>query len=452
MPPLVPKKYQWPLLTLLVTGALLGATDVLTYRKMNVLMHATGARPNAAVASLRATTVTSIPPHPTASIAMQELETTRPVSDDELVTPSPSESVSIPLAAESNTPARFVPRQLRVLTLADNPRPEICLTATSVFQAGMVLQVLAWDHSTEFFDHTSCGDPCKPNAEGDFRVGQQKKVHWLSHFFEHNTDLHDDDLILFTDAWDVVIQRDLREITNVFLAQTNHDRGVVFNGEPGCGDSFTLPGMYGDQLRHGSFAVQLESTYPARMIQGDNMCNMIAAKTSMNSLSKGPNWSLGSGGMLGDVRSVRAFLRRVNQVHAEQLDKYSRHESPFFFYGDQIAFQLAYVRFPEINVKVDTSGDIFFVTSFFVTPGDLDHFSLHGGCDDAYFAHNTPSKLAWHGGTPFFLHFPGGYKHLYATCAPQVEHAVRDQAPGKYMFDVDRQKNVLVSSVCPNYS
>ncbi|RHY28176.1 hypothetical protein DYB32_006171 [Aphanomyces invadans] len=222
--------------------------------------------------------------------------------------------------------------------------------------------------------------------------------------------------------------------------------------------------MYGDQLRHGSFAVQLESTYPARMIQGDNMCNMIAAKTSMNS---GPNWSLGSGGMLGDVRSVRAFLRRVNQVHAEQLDKYSRHESPFFFYGDQIAFQLAYVRFPEINVKVDTSGDIFFVTSFFVTPGDLDHFSLHGGCDDAYFSHNTPSKLAWHGGTPFFLHFPGvvclgrhafgkmgvgGYKHLYATCAPQVEHAIRDQAPGKYMFDVDRQKNVLVSSVCPNYS
>ncbi|RQM23132.1 hypothetical protein B5M09_004682, partial [Aphanomyces astaci] len=73
------------------------------------------------------------------------------------------------------------------------------------------------------------------------KVGVSAGVHWLTHYFEHNADLHDDDLILFTDAWDVVIQRDLRELTAVFLAQTNHQRGVIFIGEPGCADSFTLP-------------------------------------------------------------------------------------------------------------------------------------------------------------------------------------------------------------------
>ncbi|RHY38468.1 hypothetical protein DYB30_008077 [Aphanomyces astaci] len=341
----MPTKYQWPLLALLVTGALLGATDVLTYRKMNALMHSTGAhvRPKAAAVSnsLRDESSLSQPSPTNASFSADVLRD----DDDDPVELTPPIVVEPPFSAPES-PTGFIPRPLRVLTLADNPRAvEICLTASSVYQSGMVLQVLAWDHSTEFFDHSSCGGPCsKANTDGDFRVGQQKKVHWLTHYFEHNADLHDDDLILFTDAWDVVIQRDLRELTAVFLAQTNHQRGVIFNGEPGCGDSFTLPGMYGDQLRHGAFTVQLDSSYPERTIQGDNMCNMIAAKTSMNSLSKGPNWSLGSGGILGDVQSVRAFLRRVNQVHAEQQQKFDRHESPFFFYGDQIAFQLAYVR------------------------------------------------------------------------------------------------------------
>ncbi|RLO07929.1 hypothetical protein DYB28_006076 [Aphanomyces astaci] len=197
-------------------------------------------------------------------------------------------------------------------------------------------------------------------------------VHWLTHYFEHNADLHDDDLILFTDAWDVVIQRDLREFTAVFLAQTNHQRGVIFIGEPGCADSFTLPGdlvgsfvgIHGDQLRHGAFTVQLDSTYPERTIQGDNMCNMIAAKTSMNSTI---------------LRSTPGATRRISKR----------------------------TRRPNLRGTAE--------------------FRL-------------------------FCTFQEGYKYLYATCAPKMELAVRADAPGKYMFDVHRQINVLVSSVCPTYS
>ncbi|KAF0700772.1 Aste57867_8725 [Aphanomyces stellatus] len=578
-----PRQYRWPLVALVICGALLGATDLLTYN--NILLHkAKGPTAAAVLTSLRGqeANANQIPASFNQPLVQDAVDGVRqereyivgddgnvdesivsdestvgdddgvanddlPVDDDQddpaedtsleegdidenalvgdahVVTdlappqddtlvpenmdeardsksegqrPSlPQPQVQVPLQpakhvaatqADATLGGAFKPRALRYITLADNPHYDgICLTATSVFLSDGVLQVLAWNHSSRFFDGTSCGAQCEPNAHGDFRVGQQKKVHWLTHYFEHNQELDDDDLVLFTDAWDVVIQSDLRAITDRFLQQTDNQRGVIFNGEPTCGDSFAMPGassnanqisffhlsqgQYGDQLRAASFPVQLASTHPVRNIQGTEICNMIAAKTSINSIAEGPNWSLGSGGIVGDVQSIRAFIRRVNQVHDEQQKKYETQLSPFFFYGDQISFQLAYVRFPEINVKVDTSGDIFFVTSHFIAPGDLDKFNLETGCSKDYFLNGQPSKLAWDGTAPLILHFPGTlplvqnaiwptkyapgqYKHLYTFCAPNVIEYVRSESPKKYFFDVDRQQNVLISTICSKYS
>ncbi|KDO18339.1 hypothetical protein SPRG_15286 [Saprolegnia parasitica CBS 223.65] len=325
---------------------------------------------------------------------------------------------------QGGMPPRYTPRKLHFLTLADDTRPEICLVAAAVHATGHQLQVLAWNHSTNFFDNTSCGAQCGANTANDFRVGQQKKTHWLHHYLASHPDLHDDDLLLYTDAYDVVVQMPLDVLTQRFLRQTRGQRGILFNAEPTCGDSFTLGGDYGDQLRAASF---------------DH--------------GTGPNLFLGSGGILGDVASVRAYLRRVKQVHKAQQDAYDAGTSPFFFYGDQISFQLAYVQFPELNAQVDRDGDIFFVVSSGVGHGTFEHLTPNSGCSSAYYVNGSGSLLTWSGSAPVFFHFPGGFKFMYASCARAVTaHLVHTAKQPPVMYDVDRQRPIAIASICPEYA
>ncbi|EQC38805.1 hypothetical protein SDRG_03764 [Saprolegnia diclina VS20] len=321
---------------------------------------------------------------------------------------------------QGDTPPRYTPRKLHVVTLADDPRPEICLVAAAVHATGHQLQVLAWNHSTNFFDNTSCGAQCGANTANDFRIGQQKKTHWLHHYVASHPDLHDDDLLLYTDAYDVVVQMPMDVLTQRFLRQTKGQRGILFNAEPTCGDSFTLGGDYGDHLRAASFDVRLNTSSPTRSVRGLDMCDEIRARSIATSFGTGPNLFLGSGGILGDVRSVRAYLRRVKQVHKMQQDAYDAGTSPFFFYGDQISFQLAYVQFPELNAQVDRDGDIFFVVSSSVAHGTFEHLTPHSGCAPSYFVNGSASILTWSGSAPIFFHFPGGFKFMYESCARAV--------------------------------
>ncbi|OQS00570.1 hypothetical protein ACHHYP_03393 [Achlya hypogyna] len=357
----------------------------------------------------------------------------------------------VPAPSQAPTP-QFTPRRIHFVTLADDDRPEICLVAAAVYQAGHVLQVLAWNHSTHFFDNTSCGAQCGANAANDFRVGQQKKTHWLHHYMEHHPDLHDDDLVLYTDAYDVVVQADVNVLSALFLNQTSGRRGIIFNSEPTCGDSFTLGGDYGAQLRAAAFAVQPTVGDPVTMVRGTDMCDAIHARSIASSPGTGPNLYLGSGGILGDVATVRTFLQRVKQVHKEQQDAYEAGRSPFFFYGDQISFQLAYVRFPELNAQVDRDGAIYFVVSSAVRAGTMSHLLPNVGCDDGYYANAVGSTLEWSNSIPVFFHFPGGYKFMYNSCARPVAAALAKDRRQHYMYDVDRHSKIPLATVCPQYA
>ncbi|OQS05646.1 hypothetical protein THRCLA_20562, partial [Thraustotheca clavata] len=344
----------------------------------------------------------------------------------------------------------FRPRKLRFLTLADLPKPQICVMASALYEQGYPLDVLAWNNSEKFFDGTSCGDPCTPNTDNNFRHGQQKKLYWLVHYFQNHPDLHDDDLVLYNDAWDVIVQDDISRLPDLFLKHTNGKRGVIFNSEPACGDSFAAKDEYAKILRETEFEVRLDTTYPPRKVFGESICNLIAAKTALNTKVAGPNWSLGSGGILGDVRSIRAFLARVEQVRQEHEDLVASGTS-VSFQGDQIAFQLAYVRFPEINAKVDASGEIFLVLSYLVAQGDLEYFDPNDGCTSGFLHNNKPSTLTWFQGTPVFIHFPGDYKKLFGSCEELAAVSVRAVSPGKYFNDIDRTSKVAIHDVCPNF-
>jgi hypothetical protein len=346
----------------------------------------------------------------------------------------------------------FVPRRMLFLTLADIPdRPGICLVGTAVAQVGGILQVLAWNHSTTFFDGTSCGAQCKANFQKDLRVGQQKKTHWLHHYFEKYS-LNDDDLVLLTDAWDVVIQASLEQLPALFLKHTKGQRGVIFNSETVCGDSFAIWGSYGDHLRKSLVDVQLGENDTIRKVRGSEMCNEIKKKSELSSIGTGPNVYLGSGGFLGDVKTVRALLRRVKQVHSKQQSLYERGVVPFPYYGDQISFQIAYVMYPELNVKVDRNGEIFFVTSDGVMDNSFEHFNMREGCNDDYFANETGSVLSWSESIPIFVHFPGGHKGKYAKCAEPVVKSLQKKAHGKRMYDVDRNRYIYIHDVCSDFT
>ncbi|KAF0688923.1 Aste57867_19548 [Aphanomyces stellatus] len=383
-----------------------------------------------------AATTTMAPPPPTTTTAPPPTTPPGP-------TPIPATPAEPKAAAPPQDTEVFTPKKLRFLTLADNPHGGICLLASTLFQDGHVLEVLAWNHSSTFFDKTTCGDACLPNKEGNNRRGQQKKLHWIQHFVEHSPDLDDDDLLLFTDAWDVVVQDSTNRLPELFLRHTANRRGIIFNGEPTCGDSFVIEGLYGNQLRTKNWQIQLEVGQEPRGVSGKYMCDAIAAKTGSNTIIPGPNWSLGSGGILGDVRSVRAFLRRVAEVRAAQELEFQTSHT-FLYEGDQILFQIAYLKYPEINVKVDAAAEIFFVLSYLVGPRDFTEFDgiVSVGCTPYFNHEGKPSQFKWNGVSPIFFHFPGYYKHMFPGCAEAAATHRRPLSPGKYFLDVDRQEKL----------
>ncbi|RHZ02716.1 hypothetical protein DYB37_003474 [Aphanomyces astaci] len=401
-----------------------------------------------------ATTSTPAPPPTTTTLppATPAPTTTPPTSS----LPHPIAPPSEPRLRSSTFPSSsgpFAPKNVRFVTLADNPHGGICLLASSIFQDDALLEVLAWNYSSTFFDGSTCGAACHGNQGNDNRYGQQKKLHWLEHYVEKTSDLDDDDLVLFTDAWDVIVQANTQRLTELFLKHTQNQRGLIFNGEPTCGDSFNSEGIYGAKLRGKAWNIQVEPNQTPRLVGGNYMCSAIAAKTASNTLVPGPNWSLGSGGILGDVRSLRTFLRRVTEIRVAQEEEFKLHQT-FLFEGDQVLFQIAYLTSPEINVKIDTAAEIFFVISYLIGPGDFNEYGgcASTGCSPQYFHDGVPSKFAWNGVEPVFFHFPGDYKHQFPSCANSAAVYRRQKSPGKYFFDVDRQRKVLVSSLCPDYS
>jgi hypothetical protein len=336
----------------------------------------------------------------------------------------------------------FIPRTLHVFSFADDVHPGVCHIASAVLQAGVPLRMLGWNHSARFFDHTSCGARCDANLEHSHRLGQEKKVEWLHHLSGNyqKQGILPDDLILFTDAFDVIIQRPVTDVLKIFPLLTNHQKGIVLNGEPVCGDSFLLDSKYGKRLRRRNFEFKLNEDQDVRTIQGKDMCGLMASKTQSVSFHKGPNWSLGSGGFVGDPESLKLFFRRLLSVRSQMVE----------YQGDQILFQLTYLRYPEINMFIDVAADLFLVMSPLIGNDDLEKFDAEG-CTEAFMNDTRPSALRSSRKQPVFLHFPGEHREKYANCCKLIITQEVQSRREQYFVDTDRDETIRIHDICPEY-
>ena len=86
---------------------------------------------------------------------------------------------------------------------------------------------------------------------------------------------------------------------------------------------------------------------------------MICEYSMYKSTKRGPFFTLNSGLFVGDAVSLRQFFEKMSIVQAT-ADK----DLSVSIYNDQILFQLTYLRYPELNVFVDTDASMFFVFNY----------------------------------------------------------------------------------------
>lgn len=120
-------------------------------------------------------------------------------------------------APTEELPAGFRPRRTHLFSFADSPKQQVCLLAAGAAQYGYELNMLGWNKSEHFADGTSCGAACK--LQKDMMKAHERKIYWQYDLTQKYAEygIHDDDLIVFTDAFDVLLQSDPGRIADLFV-------------------------------------------------------------------------------------------------------------------------------------------------------------------------------------------------------------------------------------------
>jgi hypothetical protein len=330
----------------------------------------------------------------------------------------------------------------RPITYKKKTINSICLLGASLQKYGIQLNVLGWNQSIHFADGTSCtSDGCEV-AEEDSPQSHARKIFWQHNLSQKYQEygIHDDDLILFMDAYDVLMLSDPTRLTELYLRHTRNKRGIVFNGEPTCGNSFLLWGSYGKLLRGQKYQVQLRVDEEPRIFTGHEMCTVMMSKTLMNSVSNGPFFGLNSGLFIGDAKSLQQFFAKIMEVRAT---------INFEYHGDQFLYQLAYLRYPEINILIDTDASLFYTFSYLFRPGDVTGI-LFDKCSKNFLQGKKNKVIVryTHETEPVFMHFPGRWDTLYTKCVQNPYKKMYPSMANAIIRDFDRQENILGKVIC----
>ena len=317
-------------------------------------------------------------------------------------------------------------QRLHVFTFNDKDGG-LCGLAGSAAHFGRLQQVhvLGFKGSMAYFD----GTPCRCEKMNSL----MRKIFWMEHIAKtHGTNVSmvgKDDLLMFVDGFDVIVQSDMRtEVVRLFKKIMKGRRGVLFQGEKNCFpfDKVRKRGGGWESFWGNPLCVHTSVDEEPRVVDFRDTCEIMSRLAP----TEGPYRWINSGGYVGDPVSLLAFFKGL----AETMQRVK-------FPDDQAQAQLVQMLFPRINVKVDSSAEIWFSFQNF-DDGDVPRINATTErCDADYILDGMPPRNRLTGSLPMMMHFNGNGKPFLGSCISAVmRHVPRN---GTYtVFDFDRQKNV----------
>lgn len=290
-------------------------------------------------------------------------------------------------------PVGAVPK-LHLFTFDSDPSPNCALACNAKFQ-GLRLNVLGLDykkHSPFMFGQRLCFD-C---GEEDLTF---VKLRYMQAVVENleltgkkvGERISENDLILFVDSFDVLLQKSAEEMVAMYLEKAPEQNQIIFNSEVCCfplaNKEFTRRegtsshcagwGMASDKM----FFDPTSNSY----LQGKELCSFFQARAG-----PGRHKFLNSGVYMGPARLVRELLREVDRILSTRFAvsaKSSRANEP----GnsgkfDQLLVQLVQVEAPRIGITVNDDASVFMRLQ---QPSDADDFE-RPLCEPGHFRDGTP--------------------------------------------------------------
>lgn len=282
--------------------------------------------------------------------------------------------------------------------------------------------------------------------------GKLKKVWFLGSLLDQPHQLAflgfaEDDLLLFVDAFDVIIQRPLHDFSHVFdelLVQrcTQHgfndcamatrraslrQEAVVLLGEHSCWP-WPLPGMQRTGRPRGvsmaymeghTFEVVRWSDRTAAAANASVTATQMCAETRR--LARGGLWPHPNSGVFaGSVQATRRFFGRLQRLAMAG------------HFEDQAMFHLAALQHPSEAILVDSNASLF-ASQFAYNAA----WWQRPACFADYWGPDGPPQLLATGRAPFALHFNGpAGRHRLGWCIAAT--IATSQSERHFYIDVDR--------------
>ena len=376
----------------------------------------------------------------------------------------------------SLSPSPAPPPRVHVVTFADKPTLYLHALAATVFHFNNGSPLLVLGLSGRRMPQTTGNNlwNISRRAIKGTDPGKLKKLWFLGALVEDSLrlqrlGLRDTDLILFLDAFDCLVQRDLKAFAHEWHAlitgndqplRVDADDAVVLLAEHSCWP-WPLPGMlpkgkrprgvsmaymenhsfevrrYRDEppaLEHQGGGGALKPRAPRLLHRGEALSRVTVPAEQMcaevKRRARNGYWSYPNSGVFaGRVSGVRSALRRLQALHVD-----GGH------FEDQGMFHLAMLQHPDGSILLDSNASLF--ASQFAYNGN---WWQRPACFDNYFDPNTkePPKLIKTGKAPFALHFngPAGRFRL-GWCVSAMMRLAATQ--GQYLIDVDKGEEVRV--------
>ena len=332
------------------------------------------------------------------------------------------------------------PRAVTIVAFADEIRPELQVLASSVAHLHRegVLNVLGLSGESAPHNAASLELPPSVKRNSQRRPNIIKRLVFLSGFLDARPDseaepsagLRDDDLVVFVDGYDVLLQRRVAELPDAYdrLLQSMGapKDAAVISGEMHCWP-WVNPGeehgrtrdLSTGYLRNESFRLQ-----SGQMLKSTDVCQTLARSTP-------GHWPYPNGGSwIAPVRTARKLMLLLRSMLLEG------------HYDDTAMLGLALLqnRPGAPSLLVDANATLFstqfaYESSRWERPACFSDYFDHAG--EPPWQHASKDD-DWRPG-PFFLHFngpSGKWRHGWCTNAFARAFA-RD---GQHLLDVDAQK------------